>query len=82
MVKGMDEESVNNPYVALALAVVQNAAQDLNSKNPARAAEARAWLQFVGLSWCQMLGVSEEELNTWAANNFTLPTSVHRNWRY
>jgi hypothetical protein len=37
-------------YAALALAVIHKAALDLHSKNPACVAEARAWLQFVGLS--------------------------------
>lgn len=78
----MDDKTIHDPYIALALAVIHHAAVDLESENPARVAEARAWLQFVGLSWCQMIGVSEEELNTWAANNFSLPPSVHRNWRY
>lgn len=69
-------------YAALALAVIYKAALDLHSKNPACVAEARAWLQLVGLSWCQILGISEEELDQWAANNFTLPPNGHRNWRY
>ncbi len=69
-------------YAALALAVIHKAALDLHSKNPACVAEARAWLQFVGLSWCQILGVSEEELEQWAVSNFTLPPNIHRNWRY
>jgi hypothetical protein len=81
-IKKMDEESIQDPYVALALAVVQHAAHDLKSKNPARVAEASAWLQFVGLSWCQMLGVSEEELKIWVSKGFALPPPVHRNWRY
>lgn len=78
----MGEKTIHDPYAVLALAVIHHAAADLESENPSRVAEARKWLQFVGLSWCQMLGVSEEELNTWAANDFTLPLSVHRNWRY
>jgi len=78
----MDEETIYDPYVALALAVVLHAALDLKSKNPSREAEARTWLQFVGLSWCQILGVSEKELTSWVANGFTILPSVHRNWRY
>jgi hypothetical protein len=78
----MADEKIHDSYVALALAVIHHAAMDLESENPARVAEARAWLQIVGLSWCQILGVSEEELNFWAANDFILPPSVHRNWRY
>ena len=69
-------------YAALALAVIYKAALDLHSKNPACVAEARAWLQLVGLSWCQTLGISEEELDQWVANNFALPSNGHRNWRY
>jgi len=78
----MNEDGIRDPYAALALAVIYHAAMDLKSKNPARVAEARAWLQFVGLSWCHLLGVSEEELKVWAARSFALPPSVHRNWRY
>ncbi len=78
----MDDETIHDPYVALALAVIHHAAMDLESENPARVAEASAWLQFVGLSWCQILGVSEEELKAWATKGFALPPSVHRNWRY
>jgi hypothetical protein len=78
----MDKKTIHDPYVALALAVIHHAAMDLESENPARVAEASAWLQFVGLSWCQILGVSEEELKTWVANGFALPPSIHRNWRY
>jgi len=44
--------------------------------------EARTWLQFVGLSWCQLLGISEKELTFWSANSFDLPPNAHRNWRY
>jgi len=44
--------------------------------------EARTWLQFVGLNWCELMGVSEEELETWVAGGFALPPSAHRNWRY
>jgi hypothetical protein len=69
-------------YAALALAVIHKAVLDLQSNNPACVAEARAWLQWVGLSWCQILGISDEEIDHWAANNFALPPSAHRNWRY
>ena len=78
----MDDETIHDPYVALALAVIHHAAMDLESENPARVAEASAWLQFVGLSWCQILGVPEEELKAWETKSFALPPSVHRNWRY
>ncbi|OJX47177.1 MAG: hypothetical protein BGO78_17025 [Chloroflexi bacterium 44-23] len=78
----MNEESISDPYATLALAVLFRAALDLKSKNPARVSEARTWLQFVGLSWCQMLGISEKEISTWVASNFTLPPNAHRNWRY
>jgi hypothetical protein len=78
----MGGEIVHDPYTALALAVIYHAVQDLHCKNPSRVAEARAWLQFVGLDWCQLLGVTEEKLNAWVTGNFTLPPSAHRNWRY
>lgn len=78
----MNEESFNDPFAALALAVILRAALDLKSKNPARVSEARTWLQFVGLSWCQLLGISEKELTFWVANGFALPPKAHRNWRY
>ena len=78
----MNEESFYDPFRALALAVILRAALDLKSKNPARVSEARTWLQFVGLSWCQMLGISEKEISKWVACNFSLPPNAHRNWRY
>jgi hypothetical protein len=78
----MNEESISDPYAVLALAVVFKAALDLKSKNPTCALEARTWLQFVGLSWCQMLGISEKEISKWIASNFSLPSNTHRNWRY
>lgn len=73
---------VNDCFAALALAIVYGAVRDLKSKNPARASEARTWLQSVGLSWCQILGIPDEQLAHWAANDFALPPSTHRNWRY
>jgi len=78
----MNEETISDPYAVLALAVVFKAALDLKSKNPTCALEARTWLQFVGLSWCQMLGISEKEISKWVACNFSLPPNAHRNWRY
>ncbi|MCX6054796.1 MAG: hypothetical protein NTZ74_07775 [Chloroflexi bacterium] len=78
----MSEESFCDPFAALALAVILRAALDLKSKNPACALEARTWLQFVGLSWFQMLGISEKEISKWVASNFSLPPNAHRNWRY
>ena len=78
----MNEESISDPYAVLALAVVFKAASDLKSKNPTCALEARTWLQFVGLSWCQLLGISEKEISKWTASNFSLLPNAHRNWRY
>lgn len=78
----MNEDDIRDPYAALALAVVFKAAMDIKSKNPACASEARMWLQFVGVSWCQILGITEKELATWAGSDFSLPPSAHRNWRY
>jgi hypothetical protein len=78
----MEEEPIYDHFAALALAIVYNAALDIKSKNPARVAEARMWLQIVGLYSCQILGIPDAELDQWAANNFVLPPSAHRNWRY
>ncbi len=78
----MNEEFISDPYAVLALAVVFKAALDLKSKNPTCVLEARTWLQFVGLSWCQMLGISEKEISKWVAGNYSLPPNAHRNWRY
>jgi hypothetical protein len=78
----MEEETIYDGYAALALAIVYNAALDIKSENPALVAEARAWLQLVGLSWCQILDVPEKELADWVANDFDLQSSAHRNWRY
>ncbi len=72
----------NGNYAALALAIIHKAALDLHSSNPACAAEARAWLVLVGISWCQMLGVTDSQLAAWEANHFALPPESHRNWRY
>ena len=72
----------NGNYAALALAIIHKAALDLHSNNPARASEARAWLMWVGISWCQMLGVTEAQLAAWEANHYALPPGSHRNWRY
>jgi len=47
----MVDAIIHDPYIALALAVIYHAVLDLDSDNPARMAEARAWLQFVGLNW-------------------------------
>ncbi len=78
----MTDEILHGPYTTLALAVIHHAMQDLKSDNPARVAEARAWLQFVGIDWCELLGITGEELNTWVASGFALPDTGHRNWRY
>jgi hypothetical protein len=69
-------------YGALVLAVVYQAALDLHSKNPACASEAKVWLRHVGISWCQMLGIQETQLAAWEEDNFNLPPTTHRNWRY
>jgi len=69
-------------YAALALAIIHKAALDLHSSNPACAAEARAWLILIGISWCQMLGISETQLAGWEKKGFALSNSPHRNWRY
>ena len=69
-------------YAALALAIIHKAALDLNSSNPSCAAEAQAWLVLVGMSWCQMLGITETQLAAWAKKKYALPSSTHRNWRY
>jgi len=78
----MEEATIYDGYAALALAIVYNAALDVKSNNPALVAEARAWLLLVGLSWCEILDVSEKDFAGWVANDFDLPTSSHRNWRY
>lgn len=60
----MGKKIIHDPFLASALVVLHHAEASLESENPACVAEARTWLQFVGLSSCQVLGVSEEELNT------------------
>ena len=55
---------------------------DLECDNPARLAEARAWLQFVGLNWCELIVGSKKEVEAWVAGGFALPPGTHRNWRY
>jgi hypothetical protein len=78
----MTEYDHHDPYAALALAVIYHAAKDLESDNPSCVAEARAWLQIVGINWCQILGIPEEDMSIWISNDFNLPKSKHRNWRY
>jgi hypothetical protein len=75
-------ESEHDPWAALAMAVVFQAAQDVQSENPACVSEARTWLQFVGLGWCQVLDVPDFVLTQWAMRGFELPDVPHRNWRY
>ncbi len=78
----MSNERIGDPYATLMLAVILQAAVDINSSNPARAAEALAWLRQEGLNWCLMLGILEDDFNAWANGGFKLPPSAHRNWRY
>ncbi|GAP11284.1 hypothetical protein BECAL_02470 [Bellilinea caldifistulae] len=75
----MDDVIIHDPYIDLALAMIYHPVLDLESDNPACVTEARTWFQFVGLNWCELLGVSEEELEAWVAGGFTLPPSTHRN---
>lgn len=81
-IPGLRSMAPNANYAALALAIIHKAALDLHSRNPACASEARAWVMLIGISWCQMLGVTESQLSAWEANHFALPPGSHRNWRY
>ena len=75
-------ERPHDPWAALALAVVVQAAEDARKGYPALAAEARAWLLLVGLGWCQALDVPDDALKRWAKTGFQLSDGPHRNWRY
>lgn len=75
-------ERPHDPWAALALAVVIQAAEDVQNGYPALASEAHAWLRTVGLSWCQALDVPYDALKQWAETGFQLSDGSHRNWRY
>lgn len=75
-------ERPHDPWAALALAVVIQAAEDVQNGYPALASEARAWLLMVGLGWCQALDVPDDALKQWAKTGFLLSDGPHRNWRY
>lgn len=75
-------ERPHDPWAALALAVVIQAAEDVHQGYPALASEARAWLQTVGLSWCQALDVPDWDLKQWVLEDYKFSDSPHRNWRY
>ncbi|NLG96761.1 MAG: hypothetical protein GX491_05325 [Chloroflexi bacterium] len=75
-------ERPHDPWAALALAVILQAAEDTQMGYPALAAEARAWLLMVGLGWCQALDVPDDALKQWVKTGFQLSDNSHRNWRY
>jgi len=75
-------ERPHDPCAALALEVVIQAAEDVHHGYPALASEARAWLQTVGLNWCQALDVPDWDLKKWVLEDYKFSDSPHRNWRY
>lgn len=72
----------HDPWITLAIAVVYQAVLDAQNGHPALANEAKIWLQFIGVSWCEILDVSEKELKIFSLNDLKLPENTHRNWRY
>lgn len=49
-----------NIYDLIAVAVIEQAAQDSHSNNPYLAKEARKWLEYEGRTWWEIMGLGEE----------------------
>jgi hypothetical protein len=49
-----------NIYDLIAVAVIEQAAQDSRSSNPQLAKEARHWLEYEGRTWWEIMGLDEE----------------------
>jgi hypothetical protein len=73
---------LDDKYFTLALAIILQAVKDTNYSSSYRASEAKKWLTEIGVHWCHAMGISDEVLSDWKANNFQLPPTTHRNWRY
>jgi hypothetical protein len=77
-----DDYREHDPWITLALAVVYQAAQDAQNGHPALAADAKQWLEVVGVNWCQVLDVPERTLAKWFKMDFWIVKNSQRNWRY
>ena len=49
-----------NIYDLIAVAVIEQAAQDSRSNNPHLAKEARQWLESEGRTWWEIMGLDDE----------------------
>jgi len=72
----------HDPWITLAMAVIYQAAMDAHLEHPALAKEAEMWLKYTGVSWCQIMDIQEDDLESWMNNDFILPDNPRRNWRY
>jgi hypothetical protein len=52
-----------NIYDLIAIAVIEQAAQDSRSTNPHLAKEARQWLESEGQTWWEIMGLGDELFN-------------------
>ena len=52
-----------NIYDLIAVAVIEQAAQDSRSTNPHLAKEARQWLESEGRTWWEIMGLDKEMFN-------------------
>ena len=78
---GRDRDE-HDPWITLALAVVYQAALDVQNGHPALAIDAKRWLEVVGLDWCEILDVPESTLMKWSNIDFRIVEPSQRNWRY
>lgn len=72
----------HDPWITLALAIVYQAAVDAENGHPALATDAKLWLEYIGLYWCEMLNVPINILENWSSSDFRLIGVPQRNWRY
>ena len=49
-----------NIYDLIAVAVIEQAAEDSRSNNPLLAKEARQWLESEGRTWWEIMGLDDE----------------------
>jgi hypothetical protein len=52
-----------NIYDLIAVAVIEQAAQDSRSTNPQLATEAHEWLECEGRTWWEIMGLEDEMFN-------------------
>ena len=72
----------HDPWITLAMAVVYQAVLDAQYGHPTLSNEAKKWLVSIGISWCQIMDIQEDVLESWLNTGFVLPDNPRRNWRY